>query len=176
MFTFVLSRLVLRWWRWGTGGQVIPFAVFRCKSFGPQPCLRTSWSAGGAGAGATLVLAPKPPGTCARPAAVSALPSSKQGVWFYSGCDASLLEVILFLELNALKGPGAAKYFATIEHSCRLGAGRQALRILDASMSVTAERLAMTALNELQAPKCDRMARLEETLNRFELLKAACRR
>ena len=33
---------------------------------------------------------------------------------------------------------------------------------LDSSMSVTAERLTMTALNELNSLKCDRISRLEE--------------
>ena len=61
-----------------------------------------------------------------------------------------------------------------IETKCWMGSGRQALRILDRSMTVSAERLALTSLQELGALKCSKMEHLEATLNKFEQLRGRC--
>ena len=73
--------------------------------------------------------------------------------------------------LQALKGAAAAKYHTAIEHQCEIGCGRQALRVLDVSMTVGRERMALTALQELIALKCGRMQELEGVLNKFEVLR-----
>ena len=67
--------------------------------------------------------------------------------------------------LIALKGAAAAKYHTAIEHQCEIRCGRQALRVLDVSMTVGRERMAPTALQELNALKCGRMQELEGVLN-----------
>ena len=52
-----------------------------------------------------------------------------------------------------------------------MGSGRQAIRVLLQSMSVHAERLAMSALQELHALSCSKLADLEGVLVKFAQLR-----
>ena len=60
------------------------------------------------------------------------------------------MDVRLFVAiLQAHKGSATVKYHATIEQSVQMGCGRQALLVLDTSMAVHGERLALSATQAL---------------------------
>ena len=83
--------------------------------------------------------------------------------------DAGLFVAIL----QSLKGPDAQKFHIAIETEAEMGCGRQALRILDRSMTVSAERLALTSLQELQALNRCQCPHGDRTHDRLMLLKLA---
>ena len=93
----------------------------------------------------------------------------------YTGRDTAFdrHDVKLFLAaVQSLKGSHANKHMLAIETRVAFGSGLQCLRLLDVSMALHGERLALSATQELHALQCSDIGNLEESLGRYELLMA----